>query len=89
MSILSSVEHAPGRQELVGGVLKRVREPVLVLVEPVRAGAHLSCAWVFTHAGLVAGDYELSDGSTVSIPKGLCGDSAQARQGVTLEVRDE
>lgn len=90
MNILESVERAPARQTLVGGVLKRIPEPVLVLIGVSRLGALLSCDWVITHAGLIPGDYPLRDGTTVRIPQSLCGDAHRASRGVTLEVkRDE
>lgn len=82
------VEPAPGRVVMSrGGHLKRVREPVLALIGE-RDGDSISCNWVFTYAGLVPGPYELSDGTTVTIPQSLCGETALARRGVTLEVRD-
>lgn len=84
--VVTSVERAPGRQKLVGGVLKHVREPVLVLVNARREGRNLFCDWVFTHAGLVPGEYALTDGVTVVIPKALCGPEARYRNSTTLEV---
>lgn len=85
--MLTSVELAPPVQVMTGGLLKQRREPVIALLGAVRTGSHLSCDWVFTHAGLVPGEYQLSDGSTVAIPKNLCGETASARRGVTLEVK--
>jgi hypothetical protein len=85
--LLTSVETILGPVRVSeDGLLKQPREPVLVLVGVERAGSLLSCDWVFTHAGLMPGPYALSDGTTVSIPPGLCGDSHQVRRGVTLEV---
>lgn len=85
--MLTSVELAPPvRVTTPEGLLKQVREPVLALVRAERFDSKLSCAWVFTHAGLVPGDYPLNDGTTVTIPKSLVGETAQARRGVTLEV---
>lgn len=86
--MLVSVETALGPQRVSGGgVLKRQREPVVVLIGPRREGAFLSCDWLFTHPGLVPGPYELSDGTTVVIPPARCSDSGVAAHTVTLEVR--
>ena len=81
------MERAPARQELVGGVLKSIRDPVLVLLGTQRVGSRLSCDWVFTHAGLVPGPYELESGQTVLIPPALTRrDAPGVHRGVTLEV---
>lgn len=85
--MLVSTELTPGRDALVGGVHKRVREPVLVLIGPVRDGAHLFCDWVITHPGLVPGVYELRDGPSVRIPPALCSGEGRAVHSVTLEVQ--
>lgn len=86
--MLVSVETTLGPQRVSeGGVLKRLREPVVVLIGPRREGAFLSCDWLFTHPGLVPGPYELSDGTTVVIPPARCSDSGVAAHTVTLEVR--
>lgn len=79
------MERTPGRQALVGGVVKLVTEPVLVIIGE-RTGTHLSCDWVFTHAGLMPGDYPLVGGLTVRVPRALCAESHRAWRGVTLEV---
>lgn len=82
-----SRELGPSTQALTGaGVLKRVREPVLVLVGPRLEGASVYCDWLFTHPGLVPGPYELTTGLTVIIPPGLCSLEGKATPGVTLEV---
>lgn len=83
--LFTSVERAPGHQRVVGGVLKSVREPVISIVGE-RAGAVLSCDWLFTYAGLVPGDYALTEGFSVRIPQRFTGREAVCLRGVTLEV---
>ena len=86
-----SVETTLGQLTVEGGILKQHREPVLVLVNPVRDGTHLSCDWIFTHPGLVPGAYPLVGGLKVNIPPELCAPEgrADANANVTLEVTDE
>lgn len=82
-----SVERTPGRQALAGGVLKMLKEPVLAAVGCRRDGARLSCDWLFTHAGLVPGDYALESGITVRVPEALTSrEGHRVSRGVTLEV---
>ncbi len=82
-----SVERTPGRQRLVGGVLKHVREPVLAAAGCYLDGPRLSCDWLFTHAGLVPGPYELESGITVHIPESLVSqEKHRVSRGVILEV---
>lgn len=84
--VFTSVERAPGRQSVVGGVLKSVREPVLAIIGE-QTDKSISSDWVFTHAGLVPGDYPLTNGITVSIPQALCSSEHRVVRGITLEVR--
>lgn len=84
--VFHSVERTPGKQQAVGGVLKSVREPVLILIGE-RKGDSLSCDWVFTHAGLMPGEYPLTNGITVNVPKALCSSEHRVVRGVTLEVK--
>lgn len=87
--MLVSVEKTPGRQALVGGLLKHIREPVLVAVGCHLNGSRLSCDWLFTHAGLVPGPYPLESGITIHVPDTLCGrDKHRVSRDVHLEVTD-
>lgn len=80
------MERAPGHQKVVGGVLKNVREPVLAIIGE-QTDKSISSDWVFTHAGLMPGDYPLTTGFTVSIPQALCSSEHRVVRGVTLEVK--
>lgn len=85
--MLLSVELTPPQAVVsAAGVMKHVREPVLAIVGAEHAEGRLSCAAVFTHAGLVPGVYALQGGLTVRIPEGLVSDKHKASQNVTLEV---
>ena len=85
--VFTSVERTPGKQAVVGGVLKSVREPVIAAIGE-RAGPHLSCDWLFTHAGLVPGAYEMRGGWTVVVPEKFTRREAPGVfRGVTLEVQ--
>lgn len=89
MSVIASVELTPGRQELVGGTLKLVRAPVVVLVNPVRDEHSVSCDWLCTHPGLEPGAYPLTNGVTVDIPSSLCSMDGRVAHSITLEVTRE
>lgn len=69
------------------GILKRGSTPALVLLEPMRQGAALTCTVLCVHPGLPAGPYELEGGDTVILPADLA-DAEQPRvlAGATLEV---
>lgn len=85
--MLTSVELTPGREGVSGsGVLKRIREPVIVLLDPVRNDNTLSCAVACFHAGLEAGDYDLTDGTRVRVPTALVSAEHAIHPHVTLEV---
>lgn len=69
------------------GILKRGRTPALVLLEPTRQGAAITCTVLCVHPGLQAGAYDLEDGATVILPADLAGaEHPQVLAGVTLEV---
>lgn len=85
--MLTSVELAPPVNTVTaGGRLKSLREPVIVILGETRTNQHLSCAVIFTHAGLMPGVYELNDGTRVRIPHELVGDTHRTSYSVTLEA---
>lgn len=85
--MLLSVELTPPQAVVsAAGVMKQVREPVLAVVGAEYRDGHLSCAAVFTHAGLIPGPYVLQGGLTVRIPQALVSDKHKVSQNVTLEV---
>lgn len=85
--MLTSVELTPARYGASGsGTLKSAREPVIALLEPKREGNTLSCAVACFHAGLEAGDYDLTDGTRVRVPTSLVSDAHEIHPHITLEV---
>ena len=85
--MIASVERAPAKQVVVGGILREVSEPVLIILEQEVGVGSVSCHWLFTHKGLVAGPYELVNGLTVLVPEKFTSrDRPGVFRGVTLEV---
>ena len=85
--MLTSVELTPARYGASGsGTLKSAREPVIVLLEPKLEGTSLSCAVACFHAGLEAGDYDLTDGTRVRVPTSLVSAEHAHHPHVVLEV---
>ena len=83
-----SVETTLGPQRVSeGGVLKQPREPVLVLINPVLDEGIVSCSWLFTHPGLIPGDYPLTNGVSVHVPREHCSPDGSDAPEVTLEAR--
>ena len=86
--MITSVETTLSGARLTGsGTLKNTRVPVIVLVGAKRENHTVFCSLASFHAGLVPGEYEMSDGTTITVPKGLVGSKHAHHPNVTLEVR--
>lgn len=87
--MIVSVELTPaGFARSGSGVLKAGREPVIVLQGVTRVDAsHLSCAVASFHAGLEPGEYEMSDGTRITVPSTLVDEKHAHHTHVTLEVQ--
>lgn len=85
--MITSVETTPGGyRPSESGVLKEVRDPVIVLLGAVRNGNTLSCSVASFHAGLEPGAYEMSDGTRINVPAALVGSKPTTHVNATLEV---
>lgn len=90
-SMLVSVEERLSAPTVTAsGILKRLREPVIVALGATRAEGILACSVLFLHAGLEPGPYELvseaGERFTAVIPPGLSGTSHRLVQNAQLET---
>jgi hypothetical protein len=88
-----SVEEVTGQPTVTAaGILKRLKEPVLVALGATRTGTVFAASILFAHSGLQPGPYELVTAAgerlTVVIPPGLSQEGHRLITNAQLEIFD-
>ena len=84
--LIESTERTNARQVITpAGRVRSVSDAVICAPGASWRGAGLHCPVLLLHAGLLPGDYPLTDGGQVTITEEMVGDTPRVIHGITLK----